>query len=80
MMCGNVSNAFSNQASTDPIWSLNEGYGYGENILYSIISCRDGGFLTTGTVDLGRCSVVLLRINDNGEIIWRSVFQDFPSR
>jgi hypothetical protein len=79
-MCGNVSNAFSNQASTDPIWSLNEGYGYGENILYSIISCRDGGFLTTGTVDLGRCSVVLLRINDNGEIIWRSVFQDFPSQ
>lgn len=69
-----------NFVSTDSIWSITHGSGMGPNCFYSIAACQAGGFIATGVIrdpDNGVLSIPLVRIADDGSIIWSRMLQPF---
>ncbi|MFX1319329.1 MAG: hypothetical protein ACFE9D_12690 [Promethearchaeota archaeon] len=67
--------------SSDQIWTVTEDLGIGQNIFHSVIACSDGGYLATGTgIFQGRGSIFLMRLGENGEVVWRRFFQEYISQ
>ncbi|MFW9935823.1 MAG: hypothetical protein ACFFDU_10045, partial [Candidatus Thorarchaeota archaeon] len=69
-----------NRVSSDALWSITYGSGTGPNCFNSIIACQAGGFIATGVIrdpDQGIISIPLVRIADDGTIIWSRLLQPF---
>ena len=61
--------------SLDYYWTFQFGSGQGSHAFNSIVACQDGGFIATGEVMIdGVRSIPLVRIGDDGSILWYQIF------
>ncbi|MHA2405455.1 MAG: hypothetical protein ACXACH_01735 [Candidatus Hermodarchaeia archaeon] len=64
------------QVSLDYYWMFLYGPGSASNAFNSIVACQDGGYIATGEVSVeGITSIPLVRISDDGRILWHQIFR-----
>ena len=69
------------RVNSDYLWSIALGSGISNNAFYSITACQEGGYIATGTIwHLGLASLLLVRIAENGRVLWQRIFQEFTSQ
>ena len=67
--------------SSDQIWSLNYGPNNVDDDGFSIILCSEGGYVLAGsTWTSGEQNVLLLRIDEKGNILWTKTYGNIGSQ
>ncbi|MFX0078777.1 MAG: hypothetical protein ACFE8O_06000 [Candidatus Hermodarchaeota archaeon] len=60
-----------NMGYPDLNWSYTFGTNDGHDAAYSVIQCSDGGYFITGSTMIeGTLDVIMIRLNETGELIW----------
>ncbi len=63
-----------NLGNPDLIWSYTFGTNSSHDAAYSAIRCSDGGYLITGSTSVeGTLDVILIRLNETGELEWTNI-------
>lgn len=72
-----VEEAPQRTVSLDQIWSITYGTRSGNDAGVSVIDCQEGGFLLAGSIWARNSrDVLLIRVDDNGRILWNHIIGD----